>query len=171
MLYLSLGLSLKILENSLIHFQFFYNTKNMSQLCIGGWVQPMAVVRLKELLAVARTLEGNAKILKTILQRVCLPRHVNSYLAMYIFEFVRPISLKSWYIPDFMNFFSTNGNVTCDLALPLIHTICPQWTDEPPTTETAISIMIELYRAHDKSLKRMPYYIDAVEREEKRARA
>ena len=40
----------------------------------------------------------------------------------------------------------------------------------PPTTQTAITIMIDLYRTHDNSLKRMPQYIDAVDREEKRSR-
>ena len=136
---------------------------------VAGRSLPLNTVRLKELLVVARHLETNAAILKTLLTRICLSRYLSVYHAVLILDFAWPCSPKQFYIPDFMNFFPTNGEVTCQMAMPLIKTISPRWIELPSTTETAIRLMIDLYYYFD-TRNRMMDYIQAVERDEKRAR-
>ena len=119
-----------------------------SRLGVGGLAHPRAIVRLMELLAVARNLDSNARILTGLISRICAARYLSVYLGSRILAFVYPTSPKTWYIPDFMNFVPTDGLVSCQVARPIIDAAWPDWTAAPATIGTAIKMTMDLCREH-----------------------
>ena len=120
---------------------------------------PLAIVHLKELLAVARNLDSNKRILAGLISRICASRYLSVYLGARILAFVPPTSPKTWYIPDFMNFVPTHGMVTCQVARPIIDAAWPDWTAAPATIGTAIKMTMDLYREYMVRKQMMRDYI------------
>ena len=126
-------------------------------LTFGAQVHAASALRLEELLKAAH-------FHKKCIQRLCAAigaaRGLTIYLSQDIAAYLLPT--RSWYIPDFMNFFRTTGTVTLATALPVIQTIWPDWHDAPPTLETVVCLLAKMYHARD--LKRLADNVEEIVR-------